>query len=71
LFQGFGDDQSFPAGFVKGVARQCCQAIAAKPALTSPAAVVAFLTAAFEKSRPHAGVGCEKEWIMASLAANP
>jgi hypothetical protein len=66
LFLGFGDDQSFPAGFVKGVARHCCQACPDKPA-----AVMAFLTAAFEKKGPHAGVGCEKEWIMAFLAANP
>jgi hypothetical protein len=26
LFSGFGDDQSFPAGFVKGVAGHCCHA---------------------------------------------
>jgi hypothetical protein len=32
---------------------------------------MAFLTAAFEKKGPHAGVGCEKERIMAFLAANP
>jgi hypothetical protein len=52
------EDQSFPAGFVKGLAD--IAAIAAT--------VVAFLTAAFEKRQAHGLVACEIAPIMACLA---
>jgi hypothetical protein len=52
------EDQSFPAGFVKGFA-----GIAAAPAPSRRH----FLTEALEKSSAHGLVACEMPWIMACL----